>query len=111
VGWWPFDVDAGTPRHQRDRRGWTPQVGVGDPAVRYGSEWARTPIGAELQTLLAAGVPIDLVNWWPTVQLATLNARLPADAHLDEHGVVIHYDPLTFLPWLNGRTWRSEWPK
>jgi hypothetical protein len=62
--------------------------------------------------LLAAGVDrIDLVNWWPTVQLATLNARFPADAHLDQHGVVIHYDPLTFLPWLNRRTWRSEWPK
>jgi hypothetical protein len=41
------------------------------------------------------------------VQLATLNARFPVDARLDAHGVVVHYDPLTFLPWLNDRTWRS----
>ena len=91
--------------------GWVPQVGTGDPAIRYASEWARTPIGAELLILLAAGVDTDLVNWWPTVQLATLSARFPTDAQLDEHGLVIHYDPLTFLPWLNRRTWRSEWPK
>jgi len=91
--------------------GWAPQVGTGDPAVRYPSEWARTPIGAEQSALQVAGVNTDLINWWPTVQLATLNARFPTDAQLDQHGLVVHYDPLTFLPWLNRRTWRSEWPK
>ena len=30
---------------------------------------------------------------------------------IDDIDVVVHYDPLTFLPWLNNRTWRSEWPK
>jgi hypothetical protein len=91
--------------------GWAPLVGTGDPAVRYPSEWARTPTGAELAALQVLGVDTNLVNWWRTVQLATLNARFPADAHLDQNGLVIHYDPLTFLPWLNRRTWRSEWPK
>jgi hypothetical protein len=92
-------------------RGWTPLVGTGSPAVRYASEWARTPTGAELTALQAAGVDPRLVNWWADVQPATLNTRLPTDAHLDERGVVIHYDPMTFLPWINQRTWRSEWPK
>jgi hypothetical protein len=92
--------------------GWAPQAGGDDPAVRYRTEWARTPVGAELLTLLAAGVQTDLVNWWGTVELATLNnARFPAGAQLRQDGLVIHYDPLTFLPWLNRRTWRSEWPK
>lgn len=91
--------------------GWVPSVGVGDPAIRYNSEWARTPTGTELTTLQAAGVDPRLVNWWGDVQPATLNTRLPTDAHLDEHGLVIHYDPMTFLPWINRRTWRSEWPK
>ncbi len=91
--------------------GWTPLVGTGAPAVRYPSEWARTPTGAELTTLQAAGVDPRLVNWWADVQPATLNTRLPADAHLDGRGVVIHYDPMTFLPWINHRTWHSEWPK
>ena len=51
------------------------------------------------------------MNWWREVELATLDPRLDADATLYPSGVVQHYDLLTFLPWLNGRTWRSEWPK
>ncbi len=92
--------------------GWAPLVGTSPPAVRYASEWARTPAGAELTAVQAAGV-VDprLVNWWADAQPATLNPRLPTDAHLDEHGVVVHYDVMSFLPWLNRRTWRSEWPK
>jgi hypothetical protein len=54
---------------------------------------------------------LSLANWWQDVSLATLGAGLPADAHLEPFGLVHHYDPLTFLPWLNARTWRSEWPK
>ncbi len=26
-------------------------------------------------------------------------------------GAIVHYDPYEFLPWLNARTWTSEWPK
>ncbi len=79
--------------------------------MRYASEWARDPTAAELPGLQVAGVDTTLINWWSTVQLATLNARFPADARLDAHGMAVHDDVLTFLPWLNNRTWRSEWPK
>ena len=91
--------------------GWVPGAGTGEPAVRYASEWARNPTPAEVSNLQAAGVDTTLINWWSTVQLATLNARFPADARLAANGMVVHYDPLSFLPWLNTRTWRSEWPK
>jgi hypothetical protein len=90
---------------------WTPNVGVGSPVVRYASEWARTPTAAEAAALQAVGVNPALVNWWLDVQPATLNARVPIDAALDANGIVHHYDPMTFLPWINRRTWRSEWPK
>ncbi|MBE2315699.1 hypothetical protein DVA67_006915 [Solirubrobacter sp. CPCC 204708] len=92
-------------------RGWTPPAGAAAPVVRYASEWARTPTGAEATALQASGADLALVNWWREIQPATLNPRLPADAHLDFNGVVHHYDPLSFLPWINQRTWRSEWPK
>jgi hypothetical protein len=91
--------------------GWAPAVGVGSPAVRYASEWARDPTAAELPGLQVAGIDPKLINWWSTVQLATLNARFPADARLDAHGLVVHYEAPGFLAWLNDRTWRSEWPK
>jgi hypothetical protein len=90
---------------------WSPLVGAGGAAVRYPSEWAQNPTAAELPGLQAAGVDTTLINWWPAAQLATLNARFPADARLDAQGMVVHYDLLDVLPWLNGRTWRSEWPK
>jgi hypothetical protein len=91
--------------------GWAPQVGPATQAVRYGSEWARDPTAAEMPALQGAGVDTTLINWWSAVQLATLNARFPAGSALDAHGVVVHYDALTFMDWLNVRTWRSEWPK
>jgi hypothetical protein len=25
--------------------------------------------------------------------------------------MTVHYKPYDFLPWINQRTWRSEWPK
>jgi hypothetical protein len=92
--------------------GWQPPAATGEPPIlRYPSEWARDPTSAERAALEAQGVPTGLVNWWATVALATLNRRVPVDALLFAGGQVIHYDPLTFLPWLNTRTWRSEWPK
>ncbi|MDA0171418.1 N-acetylmuramoyl-L-alanine amidase [Solirubrobacter taibaiensis] len=87
---------------------WHPGPTPGDPVVRYRSEWARNPTEAEALTLALLGVTdFSLVNWWRDAALAAL-AR---DPQLDLAGFVQHYDPLTFLPWLNGRTWRSEWPK
>ena len=92
--------------------GWQPPTGTGEPPIiRYPSEWARDPTDAEHASLQAAGVPTGLVNWWAAVQLASLHARFPADAALPANGSVTHYDPITFMPWLNRRTWRSEWPK
>jgi hypothetical protein len=91
--------------------GWAPTVAAGNQAVRYCSEWARDPTDAELPGLQVAGVDTTLIKWWPAVQLATMNAPFPAGSALDAHGMVVHYDLLTFLPWLNTRTWRSEWPK
>ena len=92
--------------------GWRPGTDTTrSPIIRYQSEWARVPTGAEQLSLQAAGVDTSLVNWWADVQPATLDSRYPLDATLPENGVVVHYDPLTFMPWLNKRTWRSEWPK
>jgi hypothetical protein len=91
--------------------GWHPSSTTGAQIVRYQSEWAREPAGDEALNLLAAGVDTAMVNWWGDVQPATLDNRLALDAPLPENGVVYHFDPLTFLPWLNKRTWQSEWPK
>jgi hypothetical protein len=91
---------------------WTPGTTVSDPVLRYESEWARDPTGEEAHQMTLAGVgDVSLVNWWNDVTLPTLSPMLQQDAHLDRNGLVHHYDPLTFLPWLNQRTWRSEWPK
>jgi hypothetical protein len=91
---------------------WTPQPGTGDPAVKYPSEWSQAPAGAEKTALEAAGVATALVPWWDDFQLATTtNQALPADARLEPHGLAVHYDPYTFMPWLNNITWHSEWPK
>ena len=84
---------------------------AGVSAVRYPSEWSRSPIGLEQTVLQAAGVDTKLVEWWKTVQLATDVDPLPHDARLDPEGWAVHYDPYTFMPWINERTWRSEWPK
>ena len=82
-------------------------------AVRYPSEWSPAPDAAERARLTALGVDDPgQVAWWDTVQAETAtNQRLPADARLDGHGMAVHYDPYDFRPWINQRTWRSEWPK
>jgi hypothetical protein len=95
-----------------DTRGWAPNQGTGEPAVRYPSEWSRDPHPAELANLRAAGVDLALVRWWRDFQQATaFDQRLPADARLEGDGTVVHYHPHSFIGWINTRTWRSEWPK
>ncbi len=44
------------------------------------------------------------------VYATALHASWPPGSDLPTGGVV-HYDPYEFLPWLNTRTWTSEWPK
>lgn len=82
-------------------------------AVRYPSEWSPVPDAAERARLTALGVDDPgQVAWWDTVQAETAaNPRFPAGARLDGGGLAVHYDPYDFLPWINQRTWRSEWPK
>jgi hypothetical protein len=90
-------------------------AGAGGHAVRYPSEWARSPEGAERAALEAAGVNVDLMGWWDSfafsTQLDLRNVTPVADAVLPQGGDAVHYDPPAFLAWLNGKTWRSEWPK
>jgi hypothetical protein len=93
-------------------RGWTVPAGAGPFAVRYPSEWSRVPEGAEKTALQAAGVNVDLVPWWSSLQAATaVYPVYPDDGRLDGSGSVVHYDPDAFMAWLNRRTWHSEWPK
>ncbi|HEV2700342.1 MAG TPA: N-acetylmuramoyl-L-alanine amidase [Steroidobacteraceae bacterium] len=76
-------------------------------ALRGKSEWAL-----KSSDFPAGGwaVAKDLM-WWDSVvpdmngALTDARDRLPAD------GVVWHYHPLGFIHWLNGITWKSEWPK
>jgi hypothetical protein len=90
-------------------------AGAGGHAVRYPSEWARTPEGAERASLEAAGVDVGLVNWWETFALATqldlTHVDPVAQSMLPAGGDAVHYDPPSFLAWLNRKTWRSEWSK
>jgi hypothetical protein len=93
---------------------WDPVAGPAGTrhAVRYPSEWSANPTGAILAAMTAAGVTdTSLANWWSDVSLAsTMHADWPDGASLPP-GSVVHYDPYEFLPWLNARTWTSEWPK
>ena len=82
-------------------------------AVRYPSEWSAGLGRRRTGPADRAGRgPPDQASWWDTVQAETAaNPRFPADARLDAGGMAVHYDPYDFLPWINRRTWRSEWPK
>jgi len=95
--------------------GWNPPAAVQRPAVRYPTEWSRLQTDmsdSEKQGLQASGVVLDLLPQWETVQLATqLIERYPDDARLPGQGWLVHYDPYTFMAWLNDLTWKSEWPK
>ncbi|MEO8337420.1 MAG: hypothetical protein ABI664_20755 [bacterium] len=91
---------------------WNVAATVVRPALTYQSEWARTPTAAEAAALTALGVDPALVNWWTTVaQTHAFDVRLPAAARLPMNGQVVHYDPVTFMKWINDLTWASEWPK
>jgi hypothetical protein len=94
---------------------WDPVAGPAGTrhAVRYPSEWSQVPAGDMLATMTAAGVTdTSLATWWEAVALATgLHGAWPDGSSLPTDAAVVHYDPYEFLPWLNARTWTSEWPK
>ena len=94
-------------------RGFVRTVGTAPFAVSYPSEWGQVPAGPLLAALQASGLTdMAAVNWWESMQLATtLRQGWPDDGRLTGDGWAVHYDPYEFLPWLNGRTWASEWPK
>jgi hypothetical protein len=93
---------------------WDPVAGPAGTrhAVRYPSEWSQMPAGDILAAMTAAGVTdTSQATWWERVAMATgLHTEWPAGSSLPT-GAVVHYDPYEFLPWLNARTWNSEWPK
>ena len=93
---------------------WDPVAGPAGTrhAVRYPSEWSQVPAGDMLATMTAAGVTdTSLATWWEGVALATAMHGAWPDGSSLPTGTVVHYDPYEFLPWLNARTWTSEWPK
>ena len=93
---------------------WDPVAGPAGTrhAVRYPSEWSADPTGAILAAMTAAGVTdTSLANWWDDVALvSSMHVNWP-DGSSISRGAIVHYDPYEFLPWLNARTWTSEWPK
>jgi hypothetical protein len=57
-------------------------------------------------------VDVKLLDWWREVATTQeWDVRVPARSRLPFFGQVFHYDPLTFMQWLNEVTWASEWPK
>jgi hypothetical protein len=93
---------------------WDPVAGPAGTrhAVRYPSEWSQIPSGEMLASMTAAGVTnTSPATWWEAAALATgMHGAWPDGSSLPT-GAVVHYDPYEFLPWLNARTWTSEWPK
>lgn len=54
--------------------------------------------------------PITQAEWWSQVcGYVALEQNRAKELPFD--GVVWHYDMIDFLAWINGITWRSEWPK
>jgi hypothetical protein len=93
---------------------WDPAAGPAGTrhAVRYPSEWNQVPAGDMLATMTAAGVTnTSLATWRKRVaEVTALHEAWPDGSSLPT-GAVVHYDPYEFLPWINARTWTSEWPK
>ncbi|HEX7505810.1 MAG TPA: hypothetical protein VF550_03500 [Polyangia bacterium] len=75
-------------------------------ALRAKSEWALTQQDFPTGTWPAA----QALMWWNDV-VPGMNGAAEAAAQLPTDAVVWHYHPLGFMAWLNGVTWRSEWPK
>ena len=75
-------------------------------ALRSKSEWALA------QSDFPAGnwAPAQALMWWNDV-VPGMNGAADATSQLPADGVVWHYHPLGFMAWVNGVTWRSEWPK
>jgi hypothetical protein len=94
-----------------EQRGWAP-VGATPSAVRYPSEWERTPQALEKLWFEALGVEdTSLMAWFADLRAATNSAPVyPDDGRLPD-AEIVHYDPDQFMAWINDKTWRSEWPK
>jgi hypothetical protein len=89
------------------------------PAVQKAARFQKVALRSKSEWALAASdfpaggwAAAEKLMWWTTV-VPVLNNSLAADAaaQLPADGIVWHYHPLGFLAWLNGVTWRSEWPK
>jgi hypothetical protein len=95
-----------------DQAGWNIVGAPVLPALRYQSEWARTPDAAATAALQAIGVDPAFVTWWSAVaQSQSWDGLMPATDKLPLDGRVFHYFPITFMTWVNSKTWASEWPK
>ena len=95
-----------------DQTGWNVVGSPARPALRYQSEWARTPDAAAAAALQQIGVDPLFVPWWAAVaQSQAWDVLMPAADRLPADGQVYHYAPTTFMTWLNDLTWSSEWPK
>ncbi len=81
--------------------------------IPYESEWAHTYPAAEQAAFDARGIDPVRMQWWPQVaaHVAADLRALPPGARLPLDGVVNHVRPLEVTAWINGVTWRSEWPK
>jgi hypothetical protein len=82
---------------------------------QYQSEWSldlNKTGKAYRDHLRAVGVDLKLVTWWPTVAKAMIDdKRIIAADRLPEDGRVFHLEVFKFMRWINGITWKSEWPK
>ena len=99
----------------RSANRWDPPIiapRMGGHALLYSSEWWDVPEGNEAAALQANGVDLSLLGWMNLVEGVTIFSRLyPEDGRLPRGFGEVHYDPDLFMPWLNNRTWHSEWPK
>jgi len=84
----------------------------GGHALFYSSEWWDIPEGNDIAAFQVNGVDVSLLGWMNLVEGVTIFSRLyPEDGRLPRGFGEVHYDPDSFMQWLNDRTWHSEWPK
>ncbi len=72
-------------------------------------DWARALTADERADFVTRGIDLDLADWWRAVAAHTLAD--PSGLTLPANGWVIQVRPDDFITWINGVTWRSEWPK